>query len=184
MLGMVFTELMDMVEERWSLDVVDATLDSAGLTGSYTSVGEYDDDEMTRIVVALSETTGVPVPDLLHAYGRHLFGRFVATHGFLLGDDADMYTFLAGLETHVHTEVRKLYEHAKPPLFTSTWADDGAFEVRYRSERGLGRFALGLLESCAEHYQQPVRIDADDLSGGAQSDVVFRITRVDPPDAV
>lgn len=40
MLGMVFTELLEMVEEVWSFEVADAVLARAGSSGVYTSVGE------------------------------------------------------------------------------------------------------------------------------------------------
>ena len=177
---MVFTELLEMVEERFSLDVVDDVLTSTGLAGAYTAVGDYQDADLVAIVHALSDRTGVSVHDLLVAYGEHLFGRFAVTHGFLLGEGGDMYTFLAGLESHVHTEVRKLYAASKPSLFSSTWSDDGAFELDYRSERALWPFALGLLHGCFAHFGVTPALAHEDLSGGAGTHVRFTLTPATP----
>ena len=77
MMGMVYTELLEMIEARFSFDMVDAVLERSGASGSYTSVGDYADDELVGIVVALSEETQTPVSDLLYAYGEYLGGRFV-----------------------------------------------------------------------------------------------------------
>lgn len=174
MMGMVFTELLDMVESRFSLDVVDAVVARAGAKGSYTSVGNYDDDELVRLVGALSAETNVPVPDLLHAYGFHLFGRFVALFPTFFAPHDSAPAFLSGLESHVHTEVRKLYASARPPLFSLQRNDDGSWFLEYRSARGLWRFAQGLVEACLGHFGSKQKlVEVADLSGGAGTHVRF-----------
>ena len=79
MKGVVFTEFLDMVEQRFSPDMVDDIIEDANLPsgGAYTAVGTYPHDEMVALVVALSARSGAAVPDLLRAFGEYLFGRFV-----------------------------------------------------------------------------------------------------------
>lgn len=179
MMGMVFTELFDMVEEKFSLDLVDAVIERSGSRGSYTSVGNYPDQELVQIVVALSETTGIAVPDLLYAYGEHLFGRFLALFPDFFSTHVSAPSFLNGLESHVHTEVRKLYSAARPPLFTFQEDEQGSMILEYRSERGLWKFAHGLLESCLAHYGSQHRVSGTtDLSGGAGTHVRFELEPV------
>jgi hypothetical protein len=174
MMGMVFTELLDMVESRFSLDMVDAVVQRAGAKGSYTSVGNYDDDELVKIVVALSAESGIPVPQLLHTYGVHLFGRFVALFPDFFAPHASATAFLGGLESHVHTEVRKLYANARPPLFSLHRNDDGTLFLDYRSARGLWQFAQGLVEACLVHFGSQQKLaDVRDLSEGAGTHVRF-----------
>lgn len=181
MMGMVFTELLDMVEARFSLDMVDAVLARSGARGVYTSVGNYDDAELGAIVTALSAETGVPVPDLLHAYGSHLLHRFVALFPGFFDGQPDAIGFLRVLETHVHTEVRKLYAAAHPPLFTCADGDGGVLWLEYRSPRGLWRFAQGLLEATLAHYGDRHQVGAvTDLSGGAGTHVRFEVRPAGP----
>ncbi len=174
MMGMVFTELLDMVEDRFSLDLVDAVVERAGAKGSYTSVGNYDDEELVRLVGALSAETHIPVPDLLHAYGVHLFGRFVALFPTFFAPHHSAPSFLSGLESHVHTEVRKLYANARPPLFSLQKNDNGSWFLEYRSTRGLWRFAQGLVEACLTHFGSAQKlVEVEDLSAGAGTHVRF-----------
>ena len=173
MLGMVFTELLEMVEAVWSFEVADAVLARAGSSGVYTSVGEYADADMNALVEALAVETGVAVPDLLRAYGQHLFGRFVHLHPEFFADQRDVTSFLAGLETRVHTEVRKLYPNAHTPYFTLVDGPNGHHVLEYQSPRALAPFAEGLLSACLQHFGHRGSFTTDDLSGGAGTHVRF-----------
>jgi hypothetical protein len=176
MMGMVYTELLDMVEAKFSIDLVDKVLARANLTGSYTSVGNYEDSELVAIVVALSDESGIPVPALLHTFGEHLFGRFYALFPAFFDAHSDAPAFLRGLESHVHTEVRKLYPVARPPMFSSVDRSDGGMDLHYESRRALGVFAQGLIEACLRHYGDRHRLEAvEDLSDGAGTHVRYTI---------
>ena len=76
MKGIVFREFIDVVEVQAGEDVVDDMIGKANPASgaAYTAVGKYDWKEMVDLVVALSEITSTPVPDLIHVFGRHLFG--------------------------------------------------------------------------------------------------------------
>lgn len=69
-----------MVAARFSADMVDDIIEDAALPsgGAYTAVGTYDHAELVAMVAALSKRSGVPVPELVRAFGRHMFGRFHA----------------------------------------------------------------------------------------------------------
>lgn len=176
MMGLVYTELLEMIETTFSFDTLDAVIARSGSRGIYTSVGDYDDAELFAIVDALSAETGVSAPDLLHAYGSHLFHRFYAMYPNFFDVHSSAPSFLAGLETHVHTEVRKLYPVAQPPMFTLETADDGTYLLDYRSRRALWKFAQGLLEACLLHYGGAHRIAGiADQSGGQGTWVRFEI---------
>ena len=180
MMGMVFTEFLEMIESKHSFDVADAVLARAGSHGAFTSVGTYPDAEFVALLQALSAHTGQSEGDLLHAFGKHLFGRFQAGFPAFFEHHTDAFSFLAGLETRVHTEVRKLYASARTPYFELHPAAAGVRILEYRSDRGLWRFAHGLLEATMEHFGRPGHpIRVEDVSGGAGTTVRFHIA-VDP----
>ena len=55
MLGVVFTEFMEMVEEEFSFDVADEIMEISGVgveTG-FTAVQEYSHTDMVKLVAAL-----------------------------------------------------------------------------------------------------------------------------------
>ena len=74
MKGVVFTEFLEMVEARFSADVVDDIIDAANLPsgGVYTAVGTYPHEEIVALVLALAQQTGLSVRDLLLVFGEHL----------------------------------------------------------------------------------------------------------------
>lgn len=78
MKGIVFSESLELVEEKFGLETVDHLIESTELAsgGAYKAVGTYPHSEMVALVVALSQKSGIPVPDLLKVFGHHLFNTF------------------------------------------------------------------------------------------------------------
>jgi hypothetical protein len=177
MLGMVFCELLEMIEQRFSFEMADAVLARAGLAGTWTAVGNYDDADLVALVVSLSAESGVPVPELLRAYGHHLFGVFRDRYGQFMAHHTRSIDFFAVLESHVHTEVRKLYPTSRPPLFELVDLGGGRQGLDYRSDRALGDFAHGLIEASLTHFGEDAStLSREDLSDGAGTHVRFHLT--------
>ena len=78
MKGVVFTEFLDMVESLFSADMIDDIIEDCTLksSGTYTSVGTYDYEELLLLVTALSKRSDLAVKELVQKYGHHLFFRF------------------------------------------------------------------------------------------------------------
>ena len=78
MKGVVFTEFVEFVIDQMGDSVADEMFEVANLPsgGAYTAVGYYDHRELIDLVAALSGLTKRPAPDLIRAFGRHLFTRF------------------------------------------------------------------------------------------------------------
>lgn len=179
MKGVVFSELLEMVEQRYSLAVVDDVLEKADLPsggGVYTSVGTYPVEEMGSLLVELSRATETPVPDLLRVFGRHLFGRFTEAYPQLM-HGSSTFAFLENVETVIHVEVKKLCPDAELPTFECAREGDDRMTMVYRSPRRLSALAEGLMQGCAEHFGEAIEVSAEDLSDGAGEVVRFTITR-------
>lgn len=177
MLGVVFSQFLEMVEERYSIDTVDAIIERAGLAsgGSYTAVGNYHHGELVALVKALSEETGTPLPELIAAYGKHLFSHFADRYPSFFQGIGSSIQFLEGIEDHIHVEVKKLYPDAELPSFAHQRHPDGSFDMIYRSRRPFADLAQGLIEGCIGYFGDPYRIERMALDNGA---VCFRLRRV------
>jgi Haem-NO-binding len=154
MKGIVFTEFLEMVEDRFSPDMVDDIIEAAAPPngGAYTAVGTYDHSELVNMVVALSEKSGMPVPALVHAFGQHMFGRFLANFpGFFTGVTGAVQ-FLSGIEDIIHAEVLKLYPDAQLPKFDCEPMPDGGLRMVYRSPRHFEDLAHGLIDGAVAHW--------------------------------
>jgi hypothetical protein len=178
MKGMMFTEFLEMVEERWSAELVDDLLDEVALPsgGRYTAVGTYDHRELTLLVQALGARLGQPPGDLVREFGRHLFGRFVQSHPRFFVDIDDAFEFLVRVEGVIHVEVRKLYSDTALPTFGSERANDHLTLV-YRSERQLEDLAHGLIEGCLAHFGERASIDRQPFHDEVGRAVRFDIVR-------
>jgi len=179
MKGIVFCEFVEMLEQEFSADMADEIISGAALEsgGAYTTVGTYDHHEMLALVTQLSEKTGTPVPDLVEAFGRYLFGRFVDLYpAFFEGVDG-AFSFLDRIEEHVHVEVLKLYPDAELPTFDTSRTDDNTMVMVYQSTRPFADLARGLIKGCIAHYGEPVDVQMEDLSDEGRTHVRFTLRR-------
>lgn len=153
MKGMVFTEFLEMVEAKFSADMVDDIIEDSDLPnrGAYTAVGTYDHEELVKMVVALSKRTNIAAPALVQVFGEHLFGRFNALYPSFFAGVTSALDFLEGIETIIHTEVRKLYPDAQLPKFECKRAPDG-LSMLYSSPRHFGDLAEGLIRGAVAHF--------------------------------
>ncbi len=179
MLGIVFTEFLDMVEDKFDLDTVDAILDDANVKsgGAYTAVGSYDHQEVVALVVALSRRTSVPIDDLIHTFGHHLTGRFAQLYPSFFENISDPFDFLETVDQHIHREVKKLYPNAQLPTISTERIDEQTMVVTYRSHRSFGKLAEGLIQGSLDHFNCQATLQMEDTSTGDASTARFVITK-------
>ncbi|MGI9490559.1 MAG: heme NO-binding domain-containing protein [Geminicoccaceae bacterium] len=179
MKGIVFTEFLEMVEDRFSPETADQIIEQANLPsgGVYTAVGTYDHAEIVALVQQLSKETGASLSVLLHAFGKHLFTRFVAGFPHFFEGEENAFDFLAQVEDYIHVEVKKLYPDAELPSVLAAKDGPGRMTIVYRSDRGMADLAHGLIEGCIEHFGESIDIGVTDLAGEAGRHVRFDLAR-------
>jgi len=108
MKGIVFTEFLDLVEDKFGLEVVDKIISKSNLDseGIYTAVGTYKFSEMLQLLQHLSKHTSISIDDLLLVYGEHFFSVLEVSYPGLLATYKDPIDMLASIENHIHVEVR------------------------------------------------------------------------------
>jgi hypothetical protein len=174
MKGIVFVEFINLVESKFGYEVVDQAIEGSDLStnGSYTSVGTYPFSELVQLIGHVSSQTEVAVPDLIHAFGGHLFHVFYTSYPQFFDRCDHVFDFFESINDHIHVEVRKLYPDAELPHFTSRRISSDMLELDYESKRGLSQLALGLMEASLSHYGHDYEINQDHRS---ESEVTFRI---------
>lgn len=70
MKGIVFNLLEEVVRHEHGEAAWDDLLDAAGLTGAYTSLGNYDDADLSRLVSAAARWLNVSEYDVIRWFGR------------------------------------------------------------------------------------------------------------------
>lgn len=160
MKGIIFTEFLEMVEEKFGYNMVDDLLTSSELPseGIYTSVGTYQHTEMVSLVTNLGKQTKIPINELLVVFGEYLFKTFTKTYSHFMVKAPDAFTFLSSIHNYIHVEVQKLYPDAELPHFDIDRPDENTLIMTYTSARKMADLAFGLIEGCFKYYTETVEI--------------------------
>lgn len=160
MKGIVFTEFLDLVEDKFGLDVVQRIIDECDLEtgGVYSSVGTYSHKEMYAMVGKLSEIKDIPVKDLLQIYGEYFFDVLKTSYPAFMKKDG-LFEFLSSVDGYIHPEVMKLYPDAELPSFNATMKNDKEMTLLYTSTRKMADFAVGLIRGAATHFKEKVNVE-------------------------
>ncbi|MEY8850062.1 heme NO-binding domain-containing protein [Psychroserpens sp. XS_ASV72] len=154
MKGIIFTEFLDLVEDKFGMEMVDKIISSSTLesNGIYTAVGTYRFSEMLQLLKHLSENTGISIDDLLLTYAEHFFSVLEDSYPGLLATYKDPIDMLSSIENHIHVEVRKIYPDAELPTFEVVEKSDKHLIMDYKSSRAMHHFGLGLMNKTFEHF--------------------------------
>ena len=159
MKGIVFNLLEEIVVREHGEETWEELLDSAGLDGVYTSLGNYPDADLMALVAAASDAVGIAPDDVVRWFGRNALPLLAARYPALFEPHADARAFVLTLNEIIHPEVRKLYPGADTPAFGFDASRPGKLTMDYRSSRRLCAFAEGLLLGAGDHFGQAVAID-------------------------
>ncbi|MAD97247.1 MAG: hypothetical protein CMB99_07980 [Flavobacteriaceae bacterium] len=154
MKGIVFTEFLELVEDKFGLEMVDQIIAQSELEsgGIYTAVGTYSFSEILQLLTNLSKNTGINPDQLLLVYGEHFFQAIENNYMGLLETFNNPIDMLASIENHIHVEVRKIYPDAELPTFIVEEKSDDHLIMIYKSSRAMHHFGLGLMNKTFEHF--------------------------------
>ncbi|GAB2658974.1 heme NO-binding domain-containing protein [Vibrio panuliri] len=180
MKGIIFTEFMDLVEDKFGLEVLDQILEHANDDGIYTAVGSYDHRDLVKLIIKLSEITQLPPETLQQVFGQSVFNNLYATlpDSASLGECRNCFQFVRLVEDYIHIEVKKLYPEANPPKFEFISESETELVFDYKSARCMSHVCLGLVQGCADHFDEKLEVKMDQQSSD-NSHVRFHLSLVD-----
>ncbi len=162
MKGLIFTELLSMMETTFGEDFTEELIDGLDLQSgaAYTSVGNYDYNEALTIVTKLSEKSGMPVNALVKAFGKHLLKAFYKFHPEYFNKTSAL-DFLGSVDNFIHVEVKKLNPETELPKLNFKIIDDKVTKIEYSSTKPFADLAEGLIEETFEHYNESFTISSE-----------------------
>lgn len=180
MKGIVFSEFIEMVEDKFGIEIADSIIEDSNLPnlGAYTQVGTYDHAELVTMVQHLSSKTGLEFSALVQAFGEHLLVRFTQMYPVFFTNVTTCFDFLDTIENRVHIEVKKLYPDAELPTFESTIHSPERMEMLYISKRPFSALAYGLIIGSAHYYGENIDIKMQDESDDSLTKVRFTLKHI------
>lgn len=178
MKGIIFTEFLDLVDEKFGLEMVDKIIAQSKLEsgGSYTTVGTYKFAEMLALLTNLSNNTGVSTDDLLYTYAEHFFGVIEINYPGFLQQYKDPIEMISCIESHIHVEVKKIYPESELPTFIVEEKTKDSLVMVYKSSRAMYSFGLGLMHMTFKHFDSTATINLEKIQEDG-TEVRFRISK-------
>ncbi len=160
MKGIVFTEFLELVENKFGIEMVDKIINQSKLEsqGIYTAIGTYKFAEMLSLLSNLSNNTSISIDDLLLVYGEHFFAVLKQSYPGLVATYNNPIEMLSSIEDHIHVEVRKIYPDAELPTFIVEEHKENHLVMVYKSNRAMHQFGLGLMNKTFEHFNSSAEI--------------------------
>lgn len=157
MKGIIFGLTEEVVRGAYGEDAWDAVLDGAGLDGTWTTLGNYPDEHLSRVVTSAAALLNVDEQTVLRTVAGGAFPLLAQRYPqFFTGQD-NARDFVLTINNVIHPEVFKLYPGATPPEFGFEQAAD-SLTLAYASPRRLCWLAEGFLHGAATHYSETVTI--------------------------
>ena len=171
---------MNLVEEaivaEHGDDTLDSLLDTSGSDGAYTSLGNYPDDDLERLVAAGAGELEVEPRDLSRQLGQVAIQGLAERYPHYFSPHVATVPFLLTLDDVIHTDVRKLYAESTPPDFWFDVPVGNVLVVHYRSLRRLCALAEGMMAGAAAHYGEQVSIAHESCMFNGADHCTLRVT--------
>jgi hypothetical protein len=157
--GIIFNLAEEVVVREHGDDVWDAVLAGADVSGSYTSLGSYPDDELMSIVASAARLLGAEKRAVMRHIAKGAIPLLAERYPRFFSPHHDACALVLTLNDIIHPEVRKLYPGADVPTFTYDLHGKDDVTLTYASKRRLCDLAEGFIAGTALHYGQSVMID-------------------------
>ena len=176
MKGIVFNLFEEVVRREHGEDAWDDLIDEADVAGAYTSLGNYDDTDLSSLVSAAARSLNRRPYDIVRWFGREALPLLARKYPTLFARHATTRSFILTLNDIIHPEVRKLYPGADVPEFEFDVSSPDVLVMNYRSARRLCGFAEGLVEGAAAHFGESVLFEQPRCMLRGDPTCVFRIS--------
>lgn len=158
MKGIIFNLLEEVVTQAHGADVWDQLLDAAQLDGVFTSLGNYPDEYLFKLVDAASAALDQPPDVIIRWFGVQALPLLAQKYPAFFEKHRSTRPFILTLNAIIHPEVRKLYPGAEPPMFDFDTSSPEVLVMHYHSKRKLCALAEGFVTGAAAHFAETARI--------------------------
>lgn len=157
--GTIFVELKKFVDARWGAESWLQWLAAAGVGSKlYLSIQAYPDEELNKIVAAMSESTGKSADVLLEDFGHFIAPDLMALYRSLIRPGWRSLELIENTEMTIHKVVRMQQADAAPPYLHTQRTGPEQITVTYTSARRLCAVARGIIFGVGAHFGETLSV--------------------------
>jgi len=160
MKGSIAIALKEMVEKNFGKDKWTETLIASGFTEEphITAVSDVEDKLVMNMIRGACSALNISVQQAADAFGDYWVNEYSQTlYKPYYRQCSTALEFLMSMNS-VHTTVTRRIENAKPPVFEYEKKDDKTLIMKYRSDRGMIDFMIGLVKGVGKFYNEKLTI--------------------------
>lgn len=165
MKGILFTELIEMMEGLVGLELTNKIIEDAQLEnkGAFTAIGTYSHKDMNSLLESLGKHVKNPKEILLKSYGEYFFYRASQLYNEKIKMYNDTFSLLLQLHDFLELEIRKLYPQAQVPIVKTTQKSPECLEIFYSSKQNMSLLLEGAILGCIKYFQEQITITREEL---------------------
>jgi hypothetical protein len=156
--GIIFNLLEEVVTEKFGADKWDQLLKEAQVDGAFTSLGNYPDADLFKLVSAAAATLNQTPDAVVRWFGVKALPLLAKKYPTFFNRHQSTRPFILTLNDIIHPEVRKLYPGADTPEFDFDTSCSEVLVMNYRSKRKLCSLVEGFTQGAAAHFNEVVSI--------------------------
>lgn len=165
MRGLLFTELIEMMEDLMGLEFANKVIAEAQLEnqGAYTAIGNYPHKDLFKLLGILSSHAQNPQNKVIKSYGEYLFFRLCTLYPEEVKKYPNTFALLKEIPIILDRETRKLEPNAEVPDIKINIYKPDFMELTFNSKKRMGFLLEGWITACISHYQEPISFIRNDI---------------------
>jgi predicted hydrocarbon binding protein len=155
MIGLIFTSLADMIEDRYGLMMWNEIVREAAIPdyGAYTAGQVYPDEQIVKLVTVIGAKLNLGLDDVLKTFGQHVFSYLAGSYPDISNHFTNAKDMLMHVDDYIHKEIAFYHpQEVGLPMFKCIDTGDKSLTMLYRSPRRLCFLAEGVIQGVASHY--------------------------------
>lgn len=172
MKGVIPACLAELVQEKFGKDKWGDIMEDAGMkrTTFFMPSANVDDAAVMKVVESTCKVLKITLTQAADAFGDYWVNAYAPKiyRMYYRGID-NARDFLLNMDK-VHKTVTERIPDARPPRFEYQWVNDKTLIMKYKSQRGLILFLVGLVKGVGKHFNENLRVTK---TGADKVQVVF-----------
>jgi predicted hydrocarbon binding protein len=157
--GIIFIELMKMVERFFGQLAWNAVLRDAGLESKiYMPMGHYPDSDAGEIISAIAMRADEDVKTVMEDFGEFIVPDLMSLYRPIIQPEWGLLELLENTDRVIHRALRRRSSGAFPPALRVVRTGEEVL-ITYSSARPMCGISIGVIRGLSKHYSEPIALE-------------------------